>query len=57
MCHLVDSKTGMYKNCLVIEEVKDLRKLITSIPPELLEKYMPRQHNINPDVIIPNEYA
>lgn len=54
---IVDSKSGLYRNFLVIEEVKELRNIITKIPPEELEKWIPRQNIINPDVIIQSAYT
>ena len=55
--NIADSKIGLYKNCIIIEEVREFRKLFTSIPPEILEQYIPHHQPINPDVIIPSAYA
>jgi len=56
--NIIDSKTGLYRNFLIIEEVKELREIITKIPPEELEKWLPKQEQIiNPDVLIQSAYT
>ena len=54
---IADSKTGMYRNFLMMDELKEFTKIITSIPPEVLEKYIPRNANINPESLIQSAYT
>lgn len=54
---IADSKTGQYRNFLMMDELKEFTKIITSIPPEVLEKYIPRHVNINPEVLIESAYT
>lgn len=56
---IIDSKIGVYRNFLVIDEVKELREIITKIPPEELKRWLPRQNTdiFNPDVLVQSAYT
>jgi len=54
---IADSKTGLYRNFLMMDELKEFTKIITSIPPEVLEKYIPRHANINPELLTQSAYT